>query len=214
MRYNFIVPEWQGLTAFILACGPSLKGFNARYLQQYGKVIAINDSFWLCPTADVLYFCDAAWWHSRKHSVKENFLGRRIVTMENQFDGMEVLRNTGIDGLETDPGGLRTGNNSGYAAINLAYHFGCTRIVLLGYDMKVTGEQMHWNHRPERQTPEAFQRTLTDKMLPHFASLKKPLQQAGVEVVNCTLGSALHVWPKCSLESVIRAVDNQQAISA
>jgi len=39
---------------------------------------------------------------------------------------------------------VHTGRNSGYAAINLAYHMDATRILLLGYDMTMSGNQRHW----------------------------------------------------------------------
>ena len=133
------------------------------------------------------------------------FVGRRKITLENKIDHVLAMKNTGVRGLEEDPAGLRTGNNSGYQAINLAYHFGAKQIYLLGYDMKVS-TMTHWNHRPEYQPLNAFQQTLQQMMLPNFPSLKAPLDAAGVSVINCTPGSALKVWPSQSLDSVIKGL--------
>jgi hypothetical protein len=204
VSYSFIVPEWAGSTVFILGCGPSLIGFDSRSL--YGqRVIAINDSFELAPWADILYFCDKKWWDTRKHKVRDQFTGRRIVTLENQIDGVTRLRNTGDAGLETDPAGLRHGSNSGYQCINLAYHLGAKRIVLLGYDMQVIGNDLHWNQkqRPERQDPAGFTQTL-NIMLMKFPSLVVPLQREGIEVINATPNSRLKCWPYVALPKILQ----------
>lgn len=159
----------------------------------------LNDSFQLMPDADVLYFCDLKWWNSRREQIKRIWKGRYIISLDNQLAGVWALHKTGQIGLELNPGGLRTGANSGYQAINLAVHFGVKRIVLLGYDMKVSGSWMHWNIRPERTTPIKQQTTL-DSFNSYFPHLKEPLEALGVEVVNATPDSALTVWPKVPLE--------------
>lgn len=197
-NYARIHPLWRGETCYILACGPSLRGFDASVLRGR-RVIAVNDSILLAPWADVLYACDARWWQTRA-AVIAGYGGLRV-TLENQIPGVLRLRNAGVDGLETEPDGLRHGHNSGYQAIGLAYHMGATRIVLLGYDMH-TGGGLHWNDRPERQTAAGFSRTLA-LMMPVFDTLAAPLAVAGVDVLNATPGSALRTWPGVELADVL-----------
>lgn len=197
-----ILPEMQGETVFILGGGPSLRGFSMEPLQDH-RVIVINDSFRLAPWADCLYFCDMKWWRNRGEEAILTFTGRHIITMDNQIPGITSLRNTGTRGLETDPSGLRHGHNSGYQCINLAYHFGAKRIVLLGYDMHPTDGRLHWNTDRTERTMDFV------NMLPHFITLKEPLERAGVEVINATPGSALAVWPYRSLESLLDGGDHE-----
>ena len=110
------------------------------------------------------------------------------------------VKNTGRDGLETKPTGIRTGRNSGYQAINLAVHLGAKRIVLLGYDMRFQGKKSHWHGgHPVEIRDTVFE----NSMLPCFPSLVKPLAKLGVEVLNATPGSALTVFPMVELENVI-----------
>jgi hypothetical protein len=199
-----VPPEWLGETAFILGCGPSLAQSHTAALRGR-RVIAINDSFLRAPWADVLYFCDGwKWWKNYEAQVQEHFTGRYIVTSTDEIPGVKHLQLTGEQGLEDDPGALRHGKNSGYQAINLAVHFGVNRIILLGYDMQANG-RCHWRTRPGREEKqvEVFHRLLQDRMLPNFASLVAPLREAGVEIVNCTPGSALTVWPMRTLEEVL-----------
>lgn len=201
-QYVTVKPEWKGETCFILGCGPSLRGFDASCLRGKGRVIALNDSFYLAPWADILYFGDLKWWQSRREAIIRIFCGGDIYTLDNQIARVKAVHSTGKDGLEIDPSGVRNGSNSGFASINLAYHFGVKRIVLLGYDMKCDGEWMHWNKRQEPQKPIKFQQTL-NMFNAYFPSLKAPLAHAGVEVINANPDSNLTVWPRVPLAEVL-----------
>lgn len=192
-----VAPEWAGETAYLLAGGPSMRNVPVHRLRNR-CVIAINDSFELAPWADYLYFCDKRWWDTRRYKVRNQFAGRKLVTMTNAIEGVFTLACTGLEGLETDPCAIRHGNNSGYQAINLAYHLGAKRIVLLGYDMCLgRNGETHWNYgmRPEGARDNGYDNVLRYTMLPHFKTLAAPLEAAGVKVFNACPGSALQVWP-------------------
>lgn len=194
--------EWAGETAFIVAGGPSLRKMNLRPLK--GRhVIVINNSWELVPDAEVLYFCDTKWWQQHGERVKKDFQGKYCVTIAHcPDDKLLRLDNTGRHGLEILPTGLRHGTNSGYQAINLAYHFGASRIVLLGYDMKIEGAQTHW-HAGHGRPVDHFEHHVTKNMLPKFDMLVLPLQNLNVEVWNATPGSALKCWPAIDLMELL-----------
>ena len=202
-HYWNVLPEWAGETAYLLGCGPSLNRADVNCLRGR-RVIVINDAYQMVPDAEILYWCDIKWWNQHQERVAETFKGRLIATLENQIDGVRALRNAGQFGLSVDSGAICNGSNSGYQAINLAVHLGAKRIVLLGYDMQVVKDQLHWQPRTDMQTAQGFQRTLQTVMLPKFESLREPLRKAGVEVVNCTVNSALKVWPFRPLGQVLR----------
>lgn len=205
---------WRGETAFLVAGGPSLKGFDGAVLEGR-RVITINDSYQLCPFAEFVYFCDTKWyrWHEDKPAFRQH-TGTKVrlepyAGEQPLPEPVKVLRNdtqaehsgeTG--GLCLEPDGLRTGRNSGYQCINLAFHLGATRIVLLGYDMKPgEGGQVHWfgNHpKPTKAT------VFKDAMLEHFPTLVDPLADAGVEIINCTPGSAIECFPKRDLSDLLK----------
>jgi hypothetical protein len=197
----------------ILAGGPSLPLDIATKLPGKARVIAINDSWRLCPFADVLYFGDAAWWRMQQDMNQRSVDGRVSfhdmiykgfwVSIANFAEHPQVrcLWATGQQGLETNPTALHTGSNSGYAAINLAYLYGAKRIILLGYDMKCQGERTHWHNGP-RERAGMFSVAL-NSFLYHFNSLVDPLKEAGVEVVNSTPDSALTCWPYVPLEEAL-----------
>jgi len=158
------------------------------------RSIALNDAYLRAPHADILYFCDLHWWQVNEWQVRNAFFGKWIVTLENVISGVRRLRNTGPIGLETDPCGVRHGSNSGYQAINLAYHLGAKEIVLVGFDMQTVNGRSHWRTR-NGDNEDKEQRVMKNVILPKFQTLQKPLELARVRVVNATPGSALTLWP-------------------
>lgn len=197
-EYWHVPRLWEGQTAFILGCGPSLSSvdFNALRGLAWPRVIAINDAIFEYPEADLLYFCDRAWWDGQYGRQSRVPRGTFIVTLENEIAGVKRLRNTGPTGFDPDTSCLRHGSNSGYQAMHLAVHLGVKRIILCGFDLRTVDGRLHSMARPEQQaaTP-VFDQTLREAMLPKFETLVEPLSKMGVQVLNATPGSRLTCWP-------------------
>jgi hypothetical protein len=224
---------WPGETFFLLAGGPSLSGFDSEVLRGHGRIIVINDSYLLCPFADVLYHCDRAWLFApvaeNMLKLASSFAGKEIpsgslhrdvialifkgtyrVSMGTSEFGTHQIRSGGLTGLSSDSSRLSHGTNSGYQAINLAVHLGASRIILLGYDMHCNGG-MHFHNSPGRRADYhlEFEKKIRLDMLPRFAGLVHPLAALGIEVVNCTPGSAITCWPNIPLGQVLHPVPVQ-----
>ena len=195
---------WDGETVVCLGGGPSLMQEQVDMCHGKARVIAINDSYLLAPWAGMLYFCDRRWygWHENRDEFKA-FHGIKVTLDEYvPKSNLEIhgIKNTGREGLETDPTGVRTGRNGGYQAINLAVHLGARRIVLLGYDMQFKDKKSHWHGgHPHKINDSIFKST----MLPCFKTLVNPLKKLGIEVLNATPGSALKVFPMVELEEAV-----------
>ncbi len=211
-----ILPLWRGQTVVLLGGGTQDSNLIDS-IRGKARVIAINDAYKLAPWADILYGCDAKWWNWHNPAFPEpkgdatTFAGIKVGLKWNAMQGkyyggwdhenypdIRALAATGLSGLEIAPNALRTGGNSGYQAINLAVHMGAKRILLLGYDMQKTANGAHWfGEHPDGVEPSWM------NMLLDFPSLVKPLKEKGVEVINCTLDSALKVFPSKQLEAVL-----------
>lgn len=129
-----------------------------------------------------------------------------MVTLENGFlcdehKHIKMLKNVGRLGLSLEPGEINHGSNGGYQAINLAVHLGAKRLLLLGYDMKHNGEKTHWHNGHKVKSPPTVYNSL---MIPSYQTIAQPLRDAGVEVINCSEGSALSVFPIMPLDKAIR----------
>lgn len=110
---------------------------------------------------------------------------------------MHLLRFFGNAGLSTKPNALASGMNSGYQAMGLAVAAGAARIVLLGYDMSFPKGKSHWHGGHGVEVAELTYKSIFRKYVDEF-----PVP-AGVEVVNCSMISALRSFRKATLESVL-----------
>ena len=196
------------MTVVCLATGPSLTQADVDACRNIGRVVAVNDAHRLAPWADALYSSDRYWW--THHKGVPRFMGQRcgIEHTPGRADkrlmklGVMVFRNTGHEGVETAPDGLRTcANNSGGAALNLAVHLGAKRVILLGYDMGYgASEKRHFfGDHPvglsNQHNFPAWRRA--------FDTMVEPLKALGIEVLNCSRVTALSAFPVVQLESVL-----------
>lgn len=197
----------RGCTFAILAGGPSLSPEQVEHVrraqaQGQCKAIAVNDSWRLAPWADVLYACDKRWWDAKRPKDPSEFAG--VMVSQDAAAcatyGLEHVPSLPGPGLCRDPWVLHQGLNSGYQAINLAYHLGAARIILLGYDMQRTGGKSHWfgDHPPGLNVPSPFR-----DFIQRFGPLAKDLELEGVQVFNCSTETALNCFPKTSLCEVL-----------
>lgn len=164
----------------VLATGPSMSQSIADSVHGM-SVIAVSDCYRLAPWADALASTDGKWW--KAHPEAMEFKGRKF-TAAPDFVPLE-----GVERMPVD-----TGNNSGLLGIMVAVKLGATRVHLHGFDMKSPGRHFFGEHpaplrstRPDRM--EVFKR--------QFANYKP----RGVEIINCTPGSALRCYPRaeCAL---------------
>lgn len=197
----FVPPIWLGRTVAILASGPSMSQAVADQVHAAGvSAIAINTTFRLAPWADMLYACDPEWWQHPQHADALAFPGLRV-SLGGNVVGVNRLHNSGATGIDRQPGCVRTGGNSGYQAIQVALHGGATRVLLCGFDM--TGRRgAHWHgshpaglRGTQEETFEVWRR--------RFAAAAPLLEAAGLEVVNCTPGSALTCFRLEPLEEAL-----------
>ena len=186
---------WPGETVVCLGTGPSLTYADLTACRGQARIIAINDAYKVAPWADVLYAADQKWWGW--HQGCPGFAGRKYSLAPTRVAGVVSLRNTGRQGLEADPGALKTGHCSGYQAINLAVHLGAARIVLLGYDLQ--GDHYFGSHPDKTAPPFAL-------CLGSFPALVEPLAAAGISVVNCSRATALRCFPLGTLATALPGV--------
>lgn len=119
--------------------------------------------------------------------------------------GVHVLKNANGNGhgfgLSRDPRALVTGRNSGFQALNLAILAGAKRIILLGFDGKPNEEgKGHWFGEHPKPTPGAAYPLYRQAM----SAAERDIEAAGVEVVNCSPGSAIDSFKKMELQEAIQ----------
>jgi hypothetical protein len=192
--------NWRDHTAVVVASGPSLTDEQITLIEHSVVfTIAVNNSYAKLQHPDVVYACDYLWWKLNHMKAKQNIPRRQLWTQDRaaaeQFQ-LSHIQWEGKDGLGKR--GLRVNGNSGAGAINLAYHFGARRILLVGMDMKPgpNGEK-HWH--PDHPKP-LVQGQQFEEWRKKMGVLAADLKTEGVTVVNCTPGSALTCFPMGDLE--------------
>jgi len=184
---------------FIIASGPSLTKSDVEKTRDF-DVIAINTNYQIAPHAKYLYACDGLWWDQYIKDVREKYTG------ELWTQDAKAAKDYGLNYVESKPGNgfiadefiIKQGQNSGYQAINLAYHLGYNRVILLGYDMGSDGNKSRWhkdhpspcgNHNNHKQFIE------------NFNHMSPP-----IEVINCSRKTAVTAFPKIPLEEIIKTI--------
>ncbi len=199
---------WPGSTIVILAGGTSLDLAQVRQvamarLEPRCRVIAVNDAIYAAWWADLLYAADYGWWNVHRTTATK-FKGIKVSCCETvpaQWGVKWLICDPNSEGLSPKPSQTHGGGNGGYQACNIAYHLGAARILLLGFDMHDGGGKVHWHGRHEDlNNPDAVN---YGSWLAAYPALARDLKAKGVEVINCSPGSALDCFPKARLEEVL-----------
>jgi hypothetical protein len=201
--------EWDGETAAILASGPSMTREQAEAVRHL-KTIAVNNQGIdtmsdrklvpaFAPWADILYAADAKWWKFNRSALE--FAGRKVTIRTSQYDEVYALKQSPELVYDPRPTHIVSGGNSSYQAVQIAAKLGAKRILLLGVDMTVHRNRLHWfgNHPHELHTVPLFK-----SWIKAFGRMAPVLERMGVEVVNCSPITALECFRRAPLESALR----------
>jgi hypothetical protein len=190
-------------TCYVIASGPSLKGFDFDRLPD-GYRIGANKSAWIAD-CNALVTIDKRFWRGFQDEIKA-FNGGKYVTElvvdDQPRHGAHVSKRGRFKGMSESLDEL-TGTNSGFAALNIAYLLGYKEIALLGFDFKWDGDKSHF-HDGYR-----WQARNTSNMLPRWArEFDHTVEQfaaKGVNVINFVgpNGSNVTAFPMRPLEDLI-----------
>lgn len=188
---------------YVVAGGPSLIGFDWKRLEDK-KVIAVNRAFEVLPKAAYIYFSDFRFWGWHKEALLSHE-GVKITGARNIHDtAVRSYRLTGTSGIDLSPECLRSGNNSTYAAINLAFQLGAEAVYVLGLDMKFDAKgRTHWHTgHPLRNREETF-----SKMIKYFDSLQECAERLGIRIYNCSRDSAVACFQYLPIDNALMGED-------
>lgn len=169
-------------TWVIIASGQSLTSADVDYVKglheaEKVKVVAIsNVGLDKAPWADCLVSHDTKWWRANPEAMQ--FAGTKYARF--QYGKCKPFRP------------VVNGSNSGLMGMEIAWILGAQRIILLGFDMH--GTHYFGAH------PEGLKNTDEGRFAAHIKQFDK---WKGCEVINCTPGSALNIFPKAELRTII-----------
>lgn len=168
-------------------------------------VIGINGAFRLGDWIDICFFGDKSWYFQNRKDLK-NFSGL-IIGCPNFLQGagwkeenvLYLQKEQRSYGISTNPSKVCWNRNSGSAAISVAVHAGCKRIVLVGFDMKLIQGVGHWHNLYNGKTTMPF-----DRHLVGFSTIAKDAERLGIEIINLSKESKIDCFPKMSLKEFLK----------
>lgn len=205
-EYWPIVPLFRRETVFCLASGPSLTAEICEKVRDRRRIV-VNSTCMLAPDADALFFTDSSWYEQRREIVRDfpgEVMSMSRTAKREMPDKVKRVKGEGDPAFPPDfrrPGGvIQQGRSSGHTAVSLAIALGASRVVLLGYDMRVVGgrEHHHTEYAGERDLDQ-YQR----EFVPAFAGWNAAACAAGVEVLNATEGSAVREFPTIAFDEAL-----------
>jgi hypothetical protein len=209
-------------TAVLIASGPSLTPAQIEYIRPrraFGDlwVGGVNDAYRICPFLDLLYAADEAWWQHHADDLQVAPFTVKACYVPAACEGGEQPPQATADlrarldlrpipglqaaGISLDPAAIHLGQHSGFQLINIAIQAGAKRIALLGFDYRLADDgARHWfgDHPDHLNRDSPYQRFMYE--LEHAAP---GIAAAGVEVINCSPGSALRCFRQARLEDAI-----------
>jgi len=205
-------------TVIIVCSGPSLMNFNFENLRNKGYIIAVNDAGKYLPYADAWFTLDP--WGLTKGQIPKGFTGDLFSAVPEDYGMMDarsgdhkIEADPTINylhripfhscadvkpydmltwGLNEDPSCINTGN-SGFGALNLAYHLRPKRIAFFGLDASAG---YFYNEKKTTRSlshlPSIFRSTLTQ------------LKAANIEVINASPTSNIDCFPRYTLSAAVK----------
>lgn len=203
----------------IVASGKSLIGFNFHTLYDKGYfIISLNDTGSVVPHSNAWITVDP-WGLAGKQypqkpvdkiyaAVPEDFGTKHAACGDHRIDPPETITylrrvshqnsnhlKIGVSGLAEDPTEINTGN-SGYGALNLAYHLRPKKVLLLGLD---AGHGYFFTTRKANRG--------LDHLPSLFLSAVPQLEAAGIEVINGSIKSGVTAFPRYNIIDAIKKFD-------
>jgi hypothetical protein len=196
-------PDWPpGETIAVVAGGASAQHIAPQLIGRC-RIIAINLSFRLVPSADVLYAADSGFWRTYRDA--HAFRGIKLAPADQRVPGvMEIIiprdkLGRRVDRMLREPIGTVGcgGGNGAFQGVNLMAQLRPVRILLAGVDY--CGEHWHGPHPRSLHNPTAQQFARWRQMLDAEA---ETLRSWGIEVINLSTVSTLRAFPHATIDSI------------
>lgn len=201
-------PGWA--TVVVVATGPSLTVEQCEMLKAPRaagliKVLGANCAYQRAEL-DALIAVDGQFWKTYIRDIRDRCPGLELITQDasaHKTYGLTTrIRGSARDGLGM--GEIHTGSNSGHACLNLSFLWGAKRICLIGFDMRLGPKGEKHFHKDHPQP--CVQQQLFPQWVKRFESTARDLKKLGVNVANCSPGSALPWFRMATLEDELRDI--------
>lgn len=210
MTFGRVDLDWSDKPVLIVGTGPSLIGFDLSRLQGLGYVLAVKESVWDLPFADVCFGLDLPWMRRQGDRLQQLTMPVYLAVpdqhppVKRYTPSAIYLRRIRVgNGLSVNPEEIECGGNSGFGALNLAFLAGSRQIYLFGFDY--TGSA----YCPERYThhPPHHNARYLPRWGENFRGTIPQIEAAGISVINASIVSTVDAFRKSSPSAVLEHLD-------
>lgn len=205
-------PWWDDRPVILVGGGPSLIGFNFKRLKGLGHIVAVKGCMFDIPWADCGFILDLPRireWQGRMRDLEMPIYLAVPDELPYQTPdvptGIWLRRNTNNSTLSSDPFRIATGGTSGYGALNLAYLKRARKIVLLGFDYKISHKDSVGHHNEQHYINKRRQnKRYWANWARNFDYAAKQCHKSGIYVLNASPVSSIDAFPKCTPEEALQ----------
>ena len=174
-------------------------------------IIGINMSHRIGDWIDMVFFGDGGFFLT--HQEKLALFPGLKVSCSPKTSGVGWVKylirdNKHKRGISPNPKKVSWNGNSGAAAISVAANAGASRIILLGFDMKVNGSKdQHWHDLYGRSagkgTEKRAKKLPFHRHLQGFPAIATDAKQRKIEILNASPDSAISCFRKVSVKELL-----------
>lgn len=186
------------------AYSPYMKGIHKKH------IIGVNMAYKIGTWIDMIIFGDSGFYLKERTELCK-FPGIKVSChpdSRNESWIKYVGRDSShIRGISTQSNAISWNSNTGAAAISLAVHTGAKRIILLGFDMNIDGQNMqHWHNlygKGPVDDDRRRQRLPFGRHMLGFPTIEEDARRLGVEIINASPDSAIKCFPKMTVKEFL-----------
>ena len=216
-----IEPIFKGDLAIICCTGPSITAevvdkCNAVKVKKNVRLFGANLTYKIFHL-DVLHACnyqfyDHYWNIDRQLRCGDFFKWTTRPQLESKYPGVNYIKEVWEDGLSTKPDTVHAHHGTSAQLVNLALHYGCRVMLLVGWDMRYPGKLDDRNYVAKRhyfgEYPTELQHWPRTGPQGELSGLIKEMETIhpgdyGIEIINCTPDSAMTCFPMMDLDEAL-----------
>ena len=221
--------RFPGETAIVSGTGPSLTPDTIELCNQArqdgkARIFAANRAIDVLD-ADVFHACNWQFYAEYYDRLKDKPCDKWTTRpeLEGKYKGVEYIEERWKDGLSKDPSYIHAHHGTGPQLVNIAYLYGCTRLLLVGWDMRYPGKLDDTNrnyskprhffhdegHAPGEDALTVNHWSRTDASGKKFGLIREmetiTPSDYGIEIINVTPNSAMTCFPMGDLKSCLQS---------
>lgn len=187
----------------VIGTGPSLTEDQLEVAHRF-KTFGANRAFEF--NVDVLHGCNYQFWNYYWPEIQDLRCHKWTTRkeLEGVYPGLNYIEERWEPGLSTDKSYINAHHGTGPQLVNIAYHYGCETILLIGWDMRHQHNRHYFGEYPDPM------KHTTRNLGPNgeLTGLIKEMgticpEDYGIQIINCTPGSAMKCFPSADIKDFV-----------